>query len=99
MLQVIKAGFQKFVNWIPSIVKENAKRYLISSIVTFVASFLFVFAVTIKEMDLSTISLSVFCGIAGVALRVAIKALAEYILSILASQKDKKETPPEAPKQ
>jgi hypothetical protein len=99
MLQSILVGLKKIADWIPAIVKENAKRYLISSVVTFSATFLFVFATNIKDIELSTISLSAICGIAAVALRVAIKALAEYILSILASQKDKKETPPEAPKQ
>lgn len=61
------------------ILKENYKRYAISSAITFGTSFLLVLVTELQSLDVESIERSVAFGILFTALRAGIKSLVEYL--------------------
>ena len=62
---------------------DTLKRYLISSGITFLSVFLLSLAMSIGSIDVATFNSSILVGILVVAGRAALKALSEYLLSLL----------------
>jgi len=60
--------------------KEDLKRYLISSAITFLSAFLMSLSFQISELSVEAITGSAIVGAALVAVRYAIKVLAETII-------------------
>jgi len=60
--------------------KKTIKRYLISSGVTFLATFLLVVATSLDTLNLETLTSGAVIGILVTAFRAGIKSLAEYLL-------------------
>lgn len=67
--------------------KENLKRYLVSSLVTFLSAFLFTFALLVKDMSVESMTVSAFVAAGTTALRFGVKALAELIVVLLSEPK------------
>lgn len=67
--------------------KENLKRYLISSLVTFFSAFLFTFALLVKDMSVESMTVSAFVAAGTTAFRLGLKALAELAISLLSTSK------------
>lgn len=63
--------------------KENWKRYAFSSLVTFLAGFLFTVTPEIKEITLESFKNGALSGIIFIGVRAGVKALFEYLMIIL----------------
>lgn len=59
--------------------KQEVKRWLISSGVTFLATFCATMATELRDLTLGSVGLSTFVGIVGVAVRAGFKALVEFL--------------------
>jgi hypothetical protein len=59
------------------------KRYLVSSLITFLSVFLLALATSIGSLDVETFNSSILLGIVVVAGRAALKAVSEYLLSLI----------------
>ena len=60
---------------------KNQKRYLVSSIITFVSAFLIALVANIDQLTLASLSWSVVGGLLLVCVRAGIKALAEFFVA------------------
>lgn len=69
---------------------SNAKRYIVSSLITFVSSFLLVFATEIQSIDLDTFTKSAIVGACFAAVRAGIKALIEFLVPLIMKLTSKK---------
>lgn len=65
--------------------KQDIKRYLISSTITFVATFLLIFLSGITDLTLETIKAGAFLGLIVAALRAGVKAGVEVLIPYLQS--------------
>ena len=64
---------------------ETLKRYLVSSVVTFLAAFLLVVLTFLQNFDVSTFNYAVLSGVLTAGLRAGVKALVEYLIPLLSS--------------
>lgn len=65
------------------IIKNNWKRYLISSVVTFITAFLIAILPNLQTLDIDTLGISALIGVFGVGARAGIKALSELVMAKL----------------
>ncbi len=65
------------------VVKKNWKRYLWSSLITFIAGFLLVFVPQMESITLESFKDGSFNGLVFLAVRAGLKALLEVILFIV----------------
>lgn len=63
--------------------RANWKRYLISSILTFLAGFLAVILSSLDNLTLESLSNGSLAGVVFVAVRAGLKVALEYVLSII----------------
>lgn len=63
--------------------RENWKRYAWSSLVTFLAAFLIAIAPNIDSISLVDLGNGTLVGLGFIAIRAGVKALIEYLLSVL----------------
>lgn len=63
--------------------KKNWKRYAWSSLITFITAFLIVVAPEINKLSIADLSNGTLIGLGFIAIRAGVKALVEFLLSIL----------------
>lgn len=68
-------------------INKTTKRYLISSVVSFFGGFLLVIVQDIDNITLDSFKDGSFVGMAFLALRAGVKALAEYLIIIIGNKK------------
>jgi dolichyl-phosphate-mannose--protein O-mannosyl transferase len=66
--------------------KENIKRWLVSSLLTFLAAFAATFATELKSISLDGLETSVIVGVVFTAVRAGFKALVEFLPLLFAKK-------------